>query len=246
LRRRSGRFSKAEVRQRVEPLTSNLALKVTAVALAFLLWTVVKADNRVLIESVPIAVVTHDANWVPLGAPNPASVDVVFSGPVRELFRVAVSRPTILLPVDSVADPTQTQILRNGYVQYEAAVQNTRAEEFRPSTVEVSFERMATRLIPIAVGVSGMPVPGFELAGPPMLYPGAVQASGGLSRFAALDSIRLPVIDVSGLSVTDTFEVAIDTAGLGVMVAPREVHVVVPIRAVRPASAGTSPPRTGG
>jgi hypothetical protein len=219
---------------------------VTAVALAFLLWTIVKADNRVLIESVPISVITHDVNWVPSGQPDPASVDVVFSGPVRELFRVAVSRPAILVSVDSVEGSTESHILRNNYIQYEPGVENTRAEEFQPNIVRLSFERRATQLIPISVSTSGMPVPGFELAGPPVAVPGAVQASGGRSRFATLDSIRLPAIDVSGLTATDTLVVPIDTLGLGVVVVPREIQIVLPIRAVQPNSGAARRQGAGG
>jgi hypothetical protein len=52
-------------------LTHNWLLKITALGLAFLLWSVVKADNRVSIENVPIQVVNRDGDWVLSQRPDP-------------------------------------------------------------------------------------------------------------------------------------------------------------------------------
>jgi hypothetical protein len=164
--------------------------------------------------------------------PQPASVGVVFTGPVRELLRVAVEKPSIIIPIDDVNDSTEVHILRTNFVSLSNGLNNTRVEEFRPNTVRLRFDRVTTRLLPLAIRVTGTPVEGFEQTGPPVIEPSSVRVSGATSRLASMDSILLPPIDIGTLTASDTHVVAIDTTGLGVIVSPRQAQVVVPIRRV--------------
>jgi hypothetical protein len=166
-------------------------------------------------------------------------VSVVFSGPVRELFRVAVEKPNVIIPIDDVSDSIQVHILRTNFISLFAGLTSTRVEEFRPSTVRLRFDRIDTREVPLAVRLRGAPVAGYEIAGEAEVEPRLVRVSGAASRVAGLDSLRLPPIDVGDRSATDTQMVAIDTTGLGVIVSPREARVIIPIR---PAPADTSGP----
>jgi YbbR domain-containing protein len=233
-RRRSASSWTAELRRLPGSATENWALKLSALGLAFLLWTVVKADNRMVIEDIPVRVVARDADWVVASDPQPSEVAVVFSGPVRELLRVAVEKPGIIIPIDDVNDSTEVHILRTNFVSLANGLNNTRVEEFRPNTVRLRFDRVTTRLLPLAVRVIGTPPEGFERAGPPVIDPPSVRVSGAASRVAQMDSILLPPIDVSARTTSDTHVVAIDTTGLGVIVSPRQAQVVVPVRRAAP------------
>jgi YbbR domain-containing protein len=233
-RRKSASSWTAELRGLSGALTENWALKLSALGLAFLLWTVVKADNRMAIEDIPIRVVARDADWVLASEPEPPSVAVVFTGPVRELLRVAVEKPGIIIPIDDVNDSTEVHILRTNFVSLSNGLNNTRVEEFRPSTVRLRFDRVTTRLLPLTVRLTGTPVAGFEQAGPPVIEPPSVRVSGATSRLAQMDSILLPPIDIGARTATDTQLVAIDTTGLGIIVSPRQAQVIVPIRRVPP------------
>ncbi len=224
------------MRRLVDALTKDLLLKVTALGLAFLLWSLVKEDRRVAIDDIAVEVVNGDAGWVLAGAPEPAVVRVTFSGPVRELFRVAAERPRILVPIASVRDSSQVVVLRPDWVSLGDGLGATQIEEIRPAAVRLVFDRLITRSIPLAIRVIGEPVPGFSLDGPVRLDPEAVVASGPASRLAAIDSLRLPPIDLVRRIVTDTILVPIDTTGLGIIVAPREARVIVPIRPDTPAT----------
>jgi YbbR domain-containing protein len=210
-------------------LTHNWLLKITALGLAFLLWSVVKADNRVSIENVPIQVVNRDGDWVLSQRPDPPSVRVVFSGPVRELIRVATERPDVLVPIDDVTDSTEIVLLRTNWVQLYPGMNNTRVEDIRPTQIRLSFDRVTSRMIPLSVQLTGSPVQGFVVAGQPQIEPGLINASGAAARIAELKALRLPSIDVSTLSATDTVVLAVDTTGLGIIVSPRQVRVIVPI-----------------
>ncbi|MEX0907153.1 MAG: hypothetical protein WD054_02395, partial [Gemmatimonadota bacterium] len=62
-------------------LTTDWQLKLTAFALAFLLWTTVQADTPGQWDAeIPVLVQNSDMDWVVAGPPTPAFVTVVFRG----------------------------------------------------------------------------------------------------------------------------------------------------------------------
>jgi len=220
------------VRRLIDRLTNDLLLKLTALGLAFLLWSLVKEDSRVAIDDIAVEVVNGDAAWILATPPDPTSVRVTFSGPVRELFRLAAERARILVPIADVSDSAQIVLLRPDWVSLGDGLGGTRVEEIRPAAVRLVFDRLVTRSIPIAVRVKGVPGPGFELDGAARAEPPAVMGSGAGRRILGIDSLRLPLIDLVNRTATDTILVPIDTAGLGIIIAPLEARVIVPIRPV--------------
>ncbi|MGH7503765.1 MAG: CdaR family protein [Longimicrobiales bacterium] len=220
----------------LDRLTNDLLLKVTALGLAFLLWSLVKTDTRVPITEIPIQVVNQDPGWILAGPPEPATVQVTFSGPVRELFRVAAERPSVLVPIDDVSDTLEVVLLHTNWVALGNQLGNTRVEDIRPTAIRLRFDRVSTKTIPVASRLIGSPVNGYALAGRPLLDPATVWVSGASRRLEAIDSVRLPAIDLTERMRTDTLTLVIDTTGLGVIMTPREVRVVLPIRRVIPDS----------
>jgi YbbR domain-containing protein len=218
-------------------LRGNWALKLTALGLAFLLWSVVRAEThtRNIITEVPVRVVLRDADWVVYGEPVPPTVSVVVGGPTRELVRLRWQGPEVVVPIDQVSDSTEVHVLRNNWVVVPGGIDDSRValvEDIRPSTVRIRFDRLHMRLIPVAVMTSGTLPPGFELAGPITIEPPVVAAHGASRRFDGLDALALPPISLGTLRAPDTATVQIDTTGLGLIVSPRTVRVIVPVRAV--------------
>jgi hypothetical protein len=81
--------------------TRDWALKLTALALATLMWVTVRRDAPATWRSdIPVRVVNNDAGWVVADTPAPRTVTIRFSGPYRELLRTAL-RPA----GDDRADP---------------------------------------------------------------------------------------------------------------------------------------------
>lgn len=227
----------------IEAITNNWALKLTSLAVAFLLWGAVKAEvpERVRLSDVPVRVVNRDADWVVAAPAAPSTVEIEFSGPTRELLRFAVQSPEVLVPIDEVTDSSEIRVLRTGWVQLYGGMDNTRVEDIRPSTVQLHFDRVVSDLVPVTVRVIGTPAQGYELAGPIEVEPSALRASGAASVMATLDSLRLGPIDLSGWATTDTFPLGVDTVGLGVMVTPTTVRLVVPVRPVQDTAARGRP-----
>lgn len=217
----------------IEWTTADWALKLTALALAFLLWTTVQADAPGQWETdVPLRVQNSDADWVVADAPRPATVTVVFRGPYRELLRAASDRPEVIVPVDQVNDSVEVHVLRRNWVRMPPGTDNTEVSDFRPSTVRLTFDEVTTRLLPVAVQLTGTPAPGYELAGRMEIEPSAVRASGARRNLARIDTLRLESIDLGDRRAYDTLQLTIDTVGTGLIISPRTVRVLVPIRPI--------------
>jgi YbbR domain-containing protein len=227
---------------------TDWALKLTALALAFLLWTTVRADapGQWAAEDIEVRVVNNDADWVLTDAPTPRGVRVVFRGPYRELLRAAADRPDIIVPVDDVNDSTEVHVLRQNWIRMPTGTANVAIVDIQPSTVRLEFDRVATRLLPVAVPMRGELPSGFELLGPPELEPNVVRASGAGRNLARIDTLRLPPIDLRERRGIDTLEMTIDTAGTGLIISPRTIRVIVPVRPILDDNTITVPRRPGG
>jgi len=218
----------------VDWTTTDWMLKLTALALAFLLWTTVRADTpgQWATDDIEIRVVNNDADWVVAEPPNPRVVRVVFRGPYRELLRTASERPDIVVPVDNVQDSTEIVQLRANWVRMPTGTANVSIDAIRPEMVRLEFDQVSTRLLPVSVQLQGTPPAGFELAGPPELEPGVVRASGAGRALARVDTLRLPPIDLRDHRGMDTLTMTIDTTGTGLIVSPRTIRIVVPVRPI--------------
>ncbi len=219
----------------VDLLTRNWTIKVTALLLAVLLWTIVKAEEltRVPVENVPIEVALRDPGWMLASPPSPPTATVVFSGPLRELVRLAVARPRVVIPVDEVSDSVEVRQLRTGWVQLEGDLSRTRTEDIRPGAVLLTFERLTTRLVPVTVRTRDELPPGLELAAPIRARPPVVRVSGPRRAIEALDSVVTGPVELGGLRGSAAIRAPLDTAGLGgVILSPANVDVVVQVAPV--------------
>ncbi|HLU25393.1 MAG TPA: YbbR-like domain-containing protein [Longimicrobiales bacterium] len=215
-------------------LTRNLTLKLTALVLAILLWTAIKAEApmRVSIPDIAVEVAVRDPRWHLAAPPTPATVTVVFTGPVRELVRLASERPRIVVPIEQVSDSMELRQLQTRWVQFAPGFERTRAEDVRPATISLLFERLTTRVVPLHVSTRGDLPEGYELAGAVEADPVAVRVSGPRGRVEELDVLPLPPVDLAGLSETATITVAVDTTGLGdLVIDPMRIRLTVPVRA---------------
>jgi len=91
-----------------------------------------------------------------------------------------------------------------------------------------------SRALPVAVRLAGQPRAGWEVAGPPRVEPPRITVTGLPAALDRIDSLYVPVIRLDGRMATATLEVMVDTAGLGVRVAPARVSVTITIRPISP------------
>ncbi|HEX6306774.1 MAG TPA: CdaR family protein [Longimicrobiales bacterium] len=222
------------LRRVIDWVTTDWALKVTALALAFLMWVTVRAETpgQWSPGSVPVRVTNSDGNWVLAERPEPSEVTVTFRGPYRELLRLASEGPEFHIPIQEVADSVEFRELRADWLRMPAGTGNTVVGNIQPRTIQLRFDRIATRLIPVAAPLIGVLPAGYELDGPVSVEPVVVRASGASRAITRVDSLRLPPIDMRDRRTYDTLDLTIDTTGTGLILSPRTVRVFVPVRPV--------------
>jgi hypothetical protein len=211
---------------------TNWSLKAIALALSFSLWLSVKWETLAqrTISDVNVRVVVGDNDWLMTEPPAPRSVRVVFSGPWRELAQISAQRTEVVVGIEQVRDTLERISLRPSMVSLPAGLSQTLVDEIFPSNVVLEFDRVLTRLIPVAMPLTASPPAGLELAGPVRLDPPVVRVSGPQRRVQRLDTLRLPALDLSSARFNDTISMAIDTTGLGLLVAPLTIRAIVPLR----------------
>lgn len=233
-----------------EWVSRDWTLKLTAVGISLLLWAVVRSEEltTVTLHDVPVQVHVRDPNWELAGRPTPRRVSLQLTGPVRELLRLQVGGPRVLVPVEEVRDSVVVAVIRSAWVDLGADVSRTRVDDIVPTTVRLVLDPVASRDIPVSLPTRGTLPAGVRFTGPVEVEPGAIRVSGPRRRLARLDSVRLPPLDLVHLTDTTAIEMEIDTAGLaGLLVRPTSVRVRVPVAAdslagapgARPADAGS-------
>lgn len=200
-------------------LLRNWRLKSIALALAVLLWITMRLrdDSGTSRRELPVDVRVEnlDPDWVALGAPSPPSVSMMVHGSFGDLFRAAVARPVVVVPVDSVPGEDWVLPLEAGWV---ANLDQGRVvvDDFTPSTVRLRFERNKIVPVPVSFRGSGALPDGLALARAPRVNPPFTQVRGPASVLDGLETVFLEPFDLG--RITDPgparFEVAMDTAGL--------------------------------
>ncbi len=176
------------MRRVLEWLARNWRLKLAALGISLLLWSVVKAEEvvSVYVRGVPVSVSLRDPNWVMAGPPVPGRVALQLTGPVREVLRLAFSHPRVVVPVEDVRDSVMVTGLRAGWVHLSGDLSRTQLDDITPSTVRLRFLRAAPA--PGRAGAGGVPAAGPPaVLGRPLAPAGPVPAgtrpeSGAVSR----------------------------------------------------------------
>ncbi len=205
-----------------QALVHNWRLKLSALGLAIFLWALVQTEpsNQETFASVPVLVQVADTAWTTSGAPSPATVELRLGGPAREIIRFAREGTTIRIPVDAIGSQDTLISLRREWVEL-GQRSGLSVESMSPASVRVSFEEAQTRLIPVATRLVGRVRDHLALAADIEVSPQLARVRGPRSRLEGLDSLRLIPFDLSDISRSGAFTVAIDTSGLlGASVVP--------------------------
>lgn len=205
----------------------NWTLKLSALGLAILIWISVRveAPNRQELSGVPVRVDLADPGWALTDPPSPATVQVRFGGPARELFRMAMDRPSLVIPVDQVASGDTTVVLRNQWVRVQDRA-GVVVESIQPSTVRLVLEPIERVALPPALRFRGELPSGLALSAPPLAAPVDIRVSGPRSRIASLDSVPLVSVDLSAIRTSGVVSAGVATDELeGLQFQPLSVEL---------------------
>lgn len=208
-------------------LAQNWRLKLAALALAVLLWAVVSAEQPAS-QWIPVRVdpVVEDPDYVLAGGSDPAEVLVQFVGPGRELWRLALERPTLELRIRDVGnarsfavDPAMVTLRERLQVE---------ARNVRPAVVRVPLQRLATRSVPVRVRIGERSLAHYALIDTVRVGPATVRLTGPEDELARVESVPTLPFEIVPDDNDSTFTrvIGLDTTGLGgISLAPRQVRV---------------------
>jgi YbbR domain-containing protein len=194
--------------------TKNWRLKVLALAVAVLLWTVPRfeAQTTEVLDDIPVLVDLIDPEWAHVADSSPATVSVTLSGPTRDLIAIGVNRPPVYVPMTDVLDSDTVVLLEHAWFRG-ANQEGVVVEDLRPGSVILRFERVVRQSIPLQLQLDGELPEGISLAGSPVITPSSAVVSGPASGFEGVDSIRLTPMDLSLVVGSGSFIQPVDTAG---------------------------------
>ncbi len=175
----------------------NFGLKLVSFACALLLYSLVHSSQDAQRSMSASLVVT-----LPPGSGNRVLVNQL-PPQVRLLLRGAPAKLDDLhaddLGVQAVLTSTSDRFLRLDPSLVHAPP-GVRVEAIDPSSIELVWEDVITRDVPIQVGVVGSPAPGFMVKGVPVAEPGSVRAHGPKSEVLGLQYARAAAFEVNGLT----------------------------------------------
>ncbi|MEN3338172.1 MAG: hypothetical protein V7647_1848 [Acidobacteriota bacterium] len=172
----------------------HLGLKLTAVALATLLWLTVAGDH--LVERsmrVPLEFRNIPPTLEIVGDP-PTSVDVRLRGSSALLSRIEPREIVAVLDLGSARPGSRMFHLRNDEVRSPYGVE---VAQVVPGTIALDMEKSARRTLPVVPALDGQPAPGFIL-GRVSVDPETVEVAGPDSRLRRLTGATTEPVDVSG------------------------------------------------
>jgi len=215
----------------------NWTLKLSAFGIALLLWVAVRAEapNRQELTGVPVRVELADPQWALVGDPTPTTVTVRFGGPSRELIRLALERPTVVIPLEEVMSGDTVVLLRNAWVRLQDRP-GVIAEDIQPSSVRLTLEPVERADLPPAPRWEGDLPDHLAFTALPVIEPPLVRISGPRSRLLPIDSIPLRPVDLSQVTGSGRIIVEVDTSlfpGLEIQPTSLEAEVVVEDRVER-------------
>jgi YbbR domain-containing protein len=180
----------------------HVGLKVMSIVLAALLWLVVSGEQ--IVERT-LRIPLEFANLPPqlelVGYP-PNVADVRVRGSSGALSRIATGELVAVVDLRSAREGPRLFPLASTDVRAPFGVE---VVQVAPSTVSMTFERSATKVVPVVPEVEGDPAPGYEV-GTVTADPASVEVTGPTSALAGLTAAITETVSVAGASapVTET------------------------------------------
>jgi YbbR domain-containing protein len=177
----------------------NIVLKVSAVALALLLWVHVATNKTYEYQlNLPLSVVGVPKGLILLSdVPSIAAIKVRATG--KQLLLLSSTDPALVI---SVADGKNGTIEKTiGATELAEALGHSveNAEVLFPRSLTLKFERETQKKLPVRVGALTLPAPGFALVRTPQVEPESVTVSGPapiVHQLRHLETVPLSIEDL--------------------------------------------------
>lgn len=179
-------------------LTENLYLKFLSFALALLLYSSFHGtqDAQRSISVNLVVVMPQDSGNRMLVSPVPETVRLTLRGPRSGLDE---------LRADDVGN---IQVVLHSSAEHQVRLDpamvhvppSVRVEQIDPPAIDLTWEDVMVRDLPVQVSVVGTPAPGFVVKSVPVAEPPRVRVRGPKSEVMTLQFVRADSFDVTGLT----------------------------------------------
>jgi YbbR domain-containing protein len=202
----------------------HIGLKVVSIVLAALLWLIVSGEQ--IVERalrIPLEFTNMPAQLELVGeAPN--VVDVRVRGSSGALSRIAAGELVAVVDLETAKPGQRLFHLVGTDVRVPFGVE---VMQVAPSNLYMTFERSASKVVPVVPEVEGDPAPGFEI-GTVSAKPATVEIVGPTSAVAAMTSAITEPISAAGATGPITESVTVGLSDPSVRLKqPEPVQVVV-------------------
>lgn len=213
-----------------EAVTENVGLKALSLAFALGLFVYLHGQEDQQQRAVAVNVVLRlppDGAKRELMSPVPASITLTLRGPARALDRLL---QTNIAPVEvDVRDGQKDSIVFDDKMF--ALPADVEIALIDPPSIDLEWQDIVTRQIPVQASITGKPADGFVVSGEPQVDPKEITVRGPVSLVEVMQFARLAAFDVSGLTEgTYRRRIAIDPPPTRVSyIGPQNATVSVPI-----------------
>lgn len=210
-------------------LLDNLGIKLVALLLALLIYLNVYTDRpATLIVSFPIQI-GDLADTLSLSGAVPSAVQAELRGTGKQLIRIRLTEPPVKISLAGVGAGHFERALTSADLPLPSDLEIQVERVVSPRTVELQVDRKRSRRLPVAARVEGLPAGGVVWTGGLDVEPSTVEVTGPEKDVAALDSVRLDPVRLSGKR--DTVQVAVGAEALPdwCVMEPEQVMVSVPL-----------------
>jgi len=182
-----------------ESFSENMGLKALALAFALGLFAFLQGQTDEQQRTIPVPIVMRlppESAERELMTPIPASIHVTLRGPARAIDRL-IQTGVVPIEID----------LREGHresIGFEpknfSFPPETTITIIDPPSIDLEWEDVVTRQIPIQAAITGQPADGYIVKGEPDVDPTQLTVRGPVSIIEVMQFARLAAFDVSGLS----------------------------------------------
>ncbi len=182
-----------------DSFTENVGLKALSLSFAVGLFAVLYGRQDEQQRTVPAPIVLRppaEGSARELMTQIPASIHVTLRGPARALDRL-VQEGILPLEIDLRQANKEQIVFESSMFQLPP---ETRITIIDPPSIDLDWEDIVARQIPVQASVSGQPANGYVVKGEPEADPAQIAVRGPRSLVEVMQSARLAPFDVSGLS----------------------------------------------
>lgn len=203
--------------------------KLAAFFIVFLLWLDLTSGERQSQEVVTRLVIdVQDSAWVLIEAPE--EVITTFQGRNRDLMAVISEDPEVRVAVREVSAPVMRVALEADQVVYDREL-GVRATLVSPQSVELQFEELTERRVPVVPNVLTVPAMGFTVMRPLLVEPDSVTVRGGASHVESIRQVATRQVSLEELrhSVMRDIPLEAPAGAPEIELVPPSVLVTVPV-----------------